>query len=120
MISPAPDGAVRVGELLINRSRYEVKLAGRDVPLTRREFEILWTLMSDPGKVFSREEMRTVVWSSNIHIEPRTIDVHVAKLRRKLRRSGKNGVYIDTVWGVGYRLRSNSATGKETIKPDAL
>lgn len=99
MIESQPEETVIYGDLVVGRSRHEVLLAGRPIALTPREFDILWLLLSEPGRVFSREQVRTVVWTPDVYIDIRTVDVHVAKLRRKLNRGRKRSMVIETVWG---------------------
>ena len=101
-----PDRAVRLvrGTLTIDRLRHEVTVSKQRVHLTPREFELLWALASYPGKVFHREELLTRVWGKGIHVAPRTVDVHMAKLRQKLRSTESQSDLVETIWGVGYRL----------------
>jgi len=90
---------LELGDLRIDRSRYEVTLKGEPVALARKEFEILVLLASQPGKVYSRDEIFRKVWGYSESIASRTIDVHISKLREKL-----GGGYIRTLKGVGYKL----------------
>ena len=102
-----------VGKLSLDRFRYEVRIQRREVSLTRMEFTLLWTLASQAGKVFRREELLDQVWGPERFVEPRTVDVHVTRLRRKLQvHSGPPTVVIETVWGVGYRLRNSHSSSR--------
>jgi two-component system, OmpR family, phosphate regulon response regulator PhoB len=96
---------LKAGDLEIDRERFEVKAAGRPVPLTPKEFELLATLAAAPGRVFRREEILDRVWGRDGFIEPRTVDVHFARLRRKFLTAGASPPAVETVRGVGYRLR---------------
>lgn len=98
-----------VGKLSLDRLRYEVRVQSREVKLTRMEFALLWTLASQAGKVFRREELLDQVWGPDRYVEPRTVDAHVTKLRRKLKAKHGTPSNIETVWGVGYRLRNASS-----------
>jgi len=79
-------------------------MAGRRLPLTPTEFKLLATLASVPGRLFRRQELRAILWGRGA-VQPRTIDVHVARLRRKLVNAGGSSSVIRTVHGVGYRFR---------------
>jgi len=96
---------VRVGDLEIDRHRFEVRLKGRVVELTPKEFELLAILASAPGRVFGREELLDAVWGRDGFVEPRTVDVHVARLRAKFTDAKLPPPGIETVRGVGYRYR---------------
>jgi DNA-binding response OmpR family regulator len=96
---------LRVGDLEIDRHRFEVKMRGRVVELTRKEFELLAVLVGTPGRVFGREELLDLVWGQDGFVEPRTVDVHVARLRAKFTAAKLPEPGVDTVRGVGYRFR---------------
>ena len=96
---------LRAGELEINRERFEVRMKGRLVELTRKEFELLATLVAAPGRVFGREELLDLVWGRDGFVEPRTVDVHLARLRAKFVAARATAPGIETVRGVGYRFR---------------
>jgi DNA-binding response OmpR family regulator len=96
---------LKAGDLEIDRHRFEVKMRGRAVDLTRKEFDLLAALVASPGRVFGREELLDLVWGRDGFVEPRTVDVHVARLRAKFSASSLPEPGIDTVRGVGYRFR---------------
>jgi phosphate regulon transcriptional regulator PhoB len=96
---------VKVGELEIDRHRFEVRLKGKVVDLTPKEFELLAILAGSPGRVFGREELLDAVWGRDGFVEPRTVDVHVARLRGKFTGARLPAPGIETVRGVGYRYR---------------
>ncbi len=96
---------LKVGDLLIDRDRFEVRMANRTVPLTPKEFELLATLVAEPGRVFGREELLDLVWGRDGFVEPRTVDVHVARLRGKFLAAKIPPPGVQTVRGVGYRYR---------------
>jgi DNA-binding response OmpR family regulator len=75
------------------------------VELTHKEFELLATLAGTPGRVFGREELLDIVWGRDGFVEPRTVDVHVARLRGKFTAARLPEPAIETVRGVGYRYR---------------
>ncbi|HTI53177.1 MAG TPA: response regulator transcription factor [Verrucomicrobiae bacterium] len=108
---PGDDAAgqpVRAGDLEIDRQRFEVKMKGRLVELTRKEFDLLSALVRSPGRVFGREELLDLVWGQDGFVEPRTVDVHVARLRAKFISARAPEPGIETVRGVGYRFRGRS------------
>ncbi len=71
---------LEAGDLEIDRHRFEVRVKGRRVELTPKEFELLATFVATPGRVFGREEPLDIVWGRDGFVEPRTVDVHVARL----------------------------------------
>lgn len=93
-----------VGLLSLDKDRHEVVLASNPIKLTPTEFALLWLLISEPGRVFRREELLQAVWSQDIHVEDRTIDAHISKVRRKLCQRPEGQGLIETIWGLGYRL----------------
>ena len=96
---------LRAGDLEVDRERFEVRMKGRAVELTRKEFDLLATLVAAPGRVFGREELLDLVWGRDGFVEPRTVDVHLARLRAKFSAARLTAPPIETVRGVGYRLR---------------
>lgn len=92
------DGPLRYRELSLDLDAREVRLEGRLLELTAREFELLHTFLSAPGRVFTREMLLSKLWGYNFFGDERVVDSHIKNLRRKLGRD-----YIETVRGVGYR-----------------
>ena len=92
-------GPVTRGVLSIDPERFEVRLAGQPLQLTRREFDLLLYLAAEPGRVFSREKLIEGVWGADFFGTLRTVDQHVAQLREKL-----GAGWIETVRGKGYRF----------------
>ncbi len=93
-----------IGELEIDRDRVAVTLRGRAVVVTPKEFDLLVTLASVPGRVFRRDELLDRVWGDGF-VAPRTVDVHLARLRAKLAAASAGTPPVETVRGVGYRVR---------------
>lgn len=93
------DDILRIGNLYIDREKYNVKLNDQDIMLARKEFELLSLLASKPGKVFLRNEILHQVWGTDVIVGDRTIDVHIRKIRQKLELD-----CITTVKGVGYKF----------------
>lgn len=92
---------IRVGGLEMNLGEHIVTADGIRVQLTLKEFELLRTFITNPGRAFTREQLLSSVWCEDFLGETRTVDVHVGTLRQKL---GSCGKYIRTVRGVGYKL----------------
>jgi len=92
---------IEVGDLRIDPRRREATVAGRRLELRAREFDLLAALARDPGVVLTRDMLLEDVWGTDFPGETRTIDVHVAEVRKKL---GEDGPPIETVRGIGYRL----------------
>ena len=92
------------GGLELDYSRWRVLKNGEPVELTQREFELLYTLMKSPGRVFTREMLLDTVWKVDFYGDTRTVDVHVRYLRQKLEDEPDNPKRILTVRGVGYRF----------------
>ena len=92
---------IRVGGLEMNLGEHIVTADGIRIQLTLKEFELLHTFMTSPGRAFTREQLLSSVWSEDFLGETRTVDVHVGTLRQKL---GSCGKYIRTVRGVGFKL----------------
>ena len=97
----ASDSAVTLDNLVIQPEKRIVMIDGKEVDLRMKEFDLLMTLAGSPGMVFTREKLLDIVWGYDFAGETRTVDVHIAHLRHKLK--GMHAT-IDTVWGVGYRL----------------
>ena len=93
------DGPLRYRELSLDLDAREVRLEGRPLELTAREFELLHTFLSAPGRVFTREMLLSKLWGYDFFGDERVVDSHIKNLRRKLGRD-----YIETVRGVGYRV----------------
>ena len=89
------------GDLTIDPASREVRLASRTLDLRAQEFDLLLTLAESPGRVFSREQLLQLAWGFDYYGQTRTVDVHIAHLRKKLEGGGAK---IETVTGVGYKL----------------
>jgi DNA-binding response OmpR family regulator len=104
--APSPRDRTEVGELLVDRPTRMTRVAGVAVPLSAKEFELLAKLATDPGRVFTKEELLREVWGYRSLGRTRTLDSHASRLRRKLARASERP-YVLNVWGVGYRLCSD-------------
>lgn len=90
--------------LFINRTTHEVRLYDRDLGLTPLEFDILWLLASNRGKVISAEELFEAVWGEKYLERNNTVMVHIRRLREKMGEPSRDPRFIKTVWGVGYKM----------------
>jgi DNA-binding response OmpR family regulator len=99
-----PDERVRFGDIEIDAAAREVRKRGSTLKLTAREFELLWFFARHPRRVFSRDQLMSRVWGYEPAFDSGTITVHVRRLREKIEDEPAHPRYIETVWGVGYRL----------------
>ena len=90
---------IKIGNLIIDRTSYTVKVDSREVSLPKKEFELLYFLAQHPNKVFSRDDLLQNIWGSDVYVLARTVDVHIRKVREKI-----GDDYISTVKGVGYKF----------------
>ena len=97
----------------MDRDRFEVTIHARELHLSRKEFELLWTMASADGRVFRRTELIERVWGQGYFIDARTVDVHIARIRTKLKAGSADAPTIETVWGIGYRLKLPSPRDAE-------
>ncbi|HEV2762876.1 MAG TPA: response regulator transcription factor [Pyrinomonadaceae bacterium] len=101
---PSDSDRFEVGDLVIDKRRHEVSIAGSRVDLTPLEFQILERLASEPGRAWSRNDLLDEVWSTEYEGYQRNVDPHINRLRRKIEEDPKNPRYVLTVRGVGYKL----------------
>ena len=102
----ATRGVLSWRDLTLDQDAHRVSRAGRPLHLGPTEFRLLEFLMQHPGRVFSREQVLDAVWGRDIHVEPRTVDVHIRRLRKALNGPGEEDV-IRTVRSAGYALDSD-------------
>jgi DNA-binding response OmpR family regulator len=101
-----PRERIELGPLVLDAARHEARRNGAAVRLTAREFELLWFLASNPNRVFSRDQLMARVWGYSSALDTGTVTVHIRRLREKLEDDASRPELIETVWGVGYRLRA--------------
>lgn len=95
---------IEIGDLIIDRRRHEVRIKGESISLTPLEFQILDKLASEPGRVWSRNDLLDDVWSTDYEGYQRNVDPHINRLRQKIEADPKNPRYVLTVRGVGYKM----------------
>ena len=93
---------IKFKNLEIDTASHSVKIKDREIFFPKKEFQLMHFLMSNRGKVYSREILLNRIWGENIYVVDRTVDVHVAKVREKL---GEYAEYIETIKGLGYRFK---------------
>ena len=103
----ASSALLRVGELMLDRDSRLVTTAGNTVELTPSEFDLLATMMASPGRVFSRLDLLDKLQGDAYEGYERTIDVHIRNLRTKIETDPRNPRYVQTVYGIGYRLAAD-------------
>jgi len=92
---------ITIGNLTIDRDSYVVKIDDEEIFFPKKEFELLYFLAANPKKVYSRNSLLRNIWGSDVHVVPRTVDVHIRKIREKLGQD-----YITTIKGVGYKFKN--------------
>ncbi|MGH3066124.1 MAG: response regulator [Gaiellaceae bacterium] len=92
------------GDIELERTTREARKAGAEVRLTAKEFDLLWFLASHPRRVFSRDQLMASVWGYTAALDTGTVTVHVRRLREKVEDDPSEPKYLETVWGIGYRL----------------
>jgi len=96
-------GTLEIGDLVIDQMEHKVLKSGREIPLTRLEFDLLATLAKEPGRVFTRESLLSEVWGYQHAADTRLVNVHVQRLRSKIESDADKPEYVLTVRGVGYK-----------------
>lgn len=90
--------------IALNEASREVTVCGNNIALTGHEYDILYLLLKNPNKVFSRESLYEAIWQGGFYGEDNTINVHVSNLRKKIAEADREEEYIKTVWGIGFKL----------------
>jgi DNA-binding response OmpR family regulator len=103
----APERVLSVGALRLNARKQEVFAGDRKIDLTHKEFQLLEFLLRHPGEVISRDEFLDQVWGGEVYVTPRSVDTHMAALRRKIERDVDHPCYILSIRGAGYKLNDN-------------
>jgi len=101
---PTTDSAVSFGDLSINPQTRLVSLAGQEIALTAKEFDMLYHLARHPRQVFTRDQLLESIWGMVEYIDPGTVTVHIRRLREKIEKDPAAPAHLITVWGVGYKF----------------
>lgn len=107
VFNPSPkdaDEELICGELTINKNKRSVHLAGKEIVLTAKEFDMLFYLSSHKGRVFTKKQLYNAVWEDEFAFDDNNIMVHIRRLRKKIEPNPDAPKYILTVWGVGYKF----------------
>lgn len=100
----ASDNIIRIESMVIDKMQHKVTIDDKEIGLTAREFEILYLLASNRGRVFTTEEIFEKVWKEKYYQSNNTVMVHISRLRDKLEQHMEGNKIIHTVWGVGYKI----------------
>lgn len=95
--------------LSVSLDKAIVAIDGQNIALTKKELEILWTLLSNPGKIFSRDNLLSTLWGYDYLGDSRTVDNHIKRLRAKLDKFPHPSWQIKTIWGMGYKFEGSPA-----------
>ena len=104
MAREAVSSEITIKGMTINRDNHKVVVDGEEIKLTPIEFDILYLLASNPGKVFSTDEIFERVWNEKVYEANNTVMVHIRRLRGKMKEDTRQSKIITTVWGVGYKI----------------
>ncbi len=103
MKAPSIDNqTIKIDDFVINTLGRKLTIKGESINLTGKEFDLFYVLISNPGKVFTREELLETVWGYDYFGDLRTVDVHIRRLREKIEKDTNSTEYIHTKWGEGY------------------
>ena len=100
----ASERPISFGDLAINALSRTVTISGEDVPLTAKEFDMLYLLAQHPKQVYTREQLLDRIWGGAEYIDPGTVTVHIRRVREKIEPDPSNPTRLVTVWGVGYKF----------------
>ena len=92
-------------DIVMNPEEFKITVAGQEVILTRREYLILELFIRNPGKVFTKNNIYESVWNEEYLGEDNAVNVHISNIRQKLARVKGDETYIQTVWGIGFKMR---------------
>lgn len=99
------DTTIVSGDMTIERDNRRVVIAGKEINLTAKEFDVLELLATNPNQVYGREKLLTLVWGADYPGDVRTVDVHIRRLREKIETNSSEPKYVHTKWGVGYYFK---------------
>lgn len=102
-VAPGREGLLRYRDWVLNLGEMTLSAAGQPINLTPHEFKIVELLVGRPKRVFTKQQIYEAVWQEDYAVEDKTITVHISNIRAKLRPSGTDN-YIQTVWGIGFKL----------------
>lgn len=100
-----PGKGLQYKDILLEPEEFRVTIAGTEVRMTRREYLILELLMENPGKVFTKSNIYESVWNEEFLGEDNAVNVHISNIRQKLAKANEEETYIETVWGIGFKMK---------------
>jgi DNA-binding response OmpR family regulator len=103
------EAPIDLGEIRVDPATREVVVRGAPIELTATEFNLLWFMVSHPRQVFKRDQLLEQVWGVSDYLDPSTVTVHIRRLREKIERDPGAPVWLQTVWGVGYKFDPGAA-----------
>lgn len=106
-VSENSDTILRINNMAVNLEEYSFTIDDKKIPLTKKEIETMWTLASNPNKVFTRDNLLDSLWGYDYYGDSRTVDSHIKRLRAKIDKVEHPEWSIKTIWGVGYKFEIN-------------
>lgn len=103
-VSSDSDSILKISNIVVNLDEYSFSIDGQKIPLTKKEIETMWTLASNPNKVFTRDNLLDSLWGYDYYGDSRTVDSHIKRLRAKIDSIEHPEWSIKTIWGVGYKF----------------
>ena len=103
-IANKQENIIRVGDLVVDLNGYAVNKNGENLKLTATEFNILSLFLTKPKQVFTKEQLYNLVWQAEYVQDMNVINVHIRRLREKIEEDPSNPKYVQTLWGIGYRM----------------
>ncbi len=103
------DSVIEISDMRLETEDRRLYIAGKEINLTSKEFDVLELLARNPNKVYSREKLLELVWGSDYPGDERTVDVHIRRLREKIEPNPSEPKYVHTKWGVGYFFKGSDA-----------
>lgn len=103
-VQESTQASLRFRDLTLDIASRTASAAGKPLFLTAREFDLLTVLVQQPNRVFTREELYQLVWNEKYAVEDNTINVHMSNIRSKLSKTAPDTQYIETVWGIGFKM----------------
>lgn len=101
--TPTEEGGIlKIRDIIIDKEKYILTIGGIKIKLSATEFKLLLFLAERPKKVFGREQLLDAVWGNDIFVEPRTVDVHIRRIRAKIEKNPDDPIYLKTMRGIGY------------------
>ena len=105
---------LQLGVYELNQDLRQIRVRGKKIELTQKEFELACYMLQNPGKLISRVQLLDKLWGLNTNVDTRTVDTHVSRIRRKLGIAPENGWQIIPVYGYGYRIERLDTTEQKT------